>query len=572
MMSFKVLAACGSLASAAVLNPRQATTTSGTSTASATEPWYYQTSPELFAGPTVTGLIAPFLAQTNPAPWGAEASFVANAPLETNLPIKGNTNDQSIFQLHGHLSSYFPNPIGFGSNEYPVPPGTNISAVHLLHRHGSRYPTGTASVPIFGSKIHNLTLNGTANWSGELSFLNTWRYNLGAEILVARGRQELFDSGVLFYYNYGALYNTSTKIIARTTTQDRMLKSAEYFMAGFFGLEYSRNVSLVPIIEQDFFNMNCNNSNNYLSTGGNNASLIWENIYLAKATKRLKALAGGYNWTLADTYNAQSICPYEEVAFGYSQWCDLFTYEEWQGFEYTIDLQFNGNNGFGSPTGRAVGIGYVEELYARLQGHLPNVPPGTTQINTTMVNSTATFPLNQTMYLDFSHDTNIMSIITAFGLKQFAQPLPPTGPPADQQLIVSHTTPFAARMVWEIIHAPQPVKATRPTSANAAASDYYTNGTATTYIHLTISQRTVPLYKSYPQCEERDDGWCELSTILEIWGGLLDQARYDYSCNGMYSPQPAGNITNGVPVSKRDLGLTFGSGLEFHENSDRWVM
>ncbi|EXJ54700.1 hypothetical protein A1O7_10041 [Cladophialophora yegresii CBS 114405] len=567
MVSSRLLFLSGGLASAAVLDPRQATTASGETTASATEPWYYQTTPELFAGPTTTGLIAPFLAQTNPAPWGAEASFVPNAPLETNLPIQGNTNNQSIFQLHGQLSSYFPNPIGFGSNEYPLPPGANISTVHLLHRHGARYPTGTSSVASFGSKIQNITANGTAKWTGDLGFLNNWKYNLGAEILVARGRQELFDSGVLFYYNYGALYNTSTKIIARTTTQDRMLKSAEYFMAGFFGLEWTQNASLVPIIEQNNFNitlagyMNCNNSNNYLSTGGNNASVIWENIYLADATKRLKALAGGYNWTVADSYNAQTLCPYEHVAFGYSQWCDLFTYEEWQGFEYSIDLQFNGNNGFGSPTGRAVGIGYVEELYARLQGHLPDVPPGTTQINTTMVASTATFPLNQTLYFDFSHDTNIFSIITAFGLKQFGQPLGPTGPPANRQLIV-----------WEIIHTPQPLKAIRPTSPNATASDFYANGTATTYIHLSISQRTVPLYKSYPQCEERDDGWCELSTVLEIWSGLLDQAEYDYSCNGKYPAAAPGNITNGVPISKRDLGRRFGSGLEFYESSDRWVL
>ena len=55
----------------------------------------------------------------------------------------------------------------------------------------------------FGQKLHNITANGTAKWTGELSFLNTWKYQLGAEILVARGRQELFDSGVLFYYNYG---------------------------------------------------------------------------------------------------------------------------------------------------------------------------------------------------------------------------------------------------------------------------------------------------------------------------------------------------------------------------------
>ncbi len=83
-------------------------------------------------------------------------------------------------------------------------------------------------------------------------------------------------------------------------------------MAGFFGFDWTHNVSLVPIIEQINFNItlagyeNFNNSNNYLSIGGNNASLIWENIYLADATKRLKALAGGYNWTVADTYNGKS--------------------------------------------------------------------------------------------------------------------------------------------------------------------------------------------------------------------------------------------------------------------------
>lgn len=125
----------------------------------------------------------------------------------------------------------------------------------------------------------------------------------------------------------------------------------------------------------------------------------------------------------------------------------MFTYEEWRGFEYSIDLQFNGNNGFASPTGRGVGIGYVEELYARMSQHLYNLPAGSTNVNATLDEMNSTFPLNQTLYFDFSHDTNIMSIITAFGLKQFAQPLPATGPPANQQLIVSHMTPFGARMV-----------------------------------------------------------------------------------------------------------------------------
>ena len=53
-------------------------------------------------GPTVTAKEAPFLAQTNPVP-NSESSYVPNSPLATDLPISGNTNKSSIFQLVGQL-------------------------------------------------------------------------------------------------------------------------------------------------------------------------------------------------------------------------------------------------------------------------------------------------------------------------------------------------------------------------------------------------------------------------------------------------------------------------------------
>ncbi|KAL8724074.1 MAG: hypothetical protein Q9181_006998, partial [Wetmoreana brouardii] len=410
---------------AAYLDKKQASTEGGTST---TVPQYFQTTPEIYAGPTATG-VAPFLAATNPAPFGATRSFVANAPLETALPIVGDTQNASIFHLMGQLSPYFPNPDGFGVQEMALPPGASIDQVHVLHRHGSRYPTTGAGAQKFGTALASQIKAGTAgNFTGALSFLNSWSYKLGAEILVPVGRQELFDSGVLHYYDYGHLYNTSTKIIARTTTQDRMLKSAEYFMAGFFGLEWTNNATLEIIIEEEGFNnslagyFQCNNSNLVVSEGGTNASMVWENIYLQNATKRLQALSPDFKFNVSDVYNMQTLCPYETVAFGYSAFCDLFTYQEWEGFEYSIDLSFAGNNYFQSPTGRAVGIGYVQEILARLQHHVLTTTG--TQANLTLDNNTRTFPLNQTLYFDFSHDTNIAAILTAFGLVQFAPVLP----------------------------------------------------------------------------------------------------------------------------------------------------
>lgn len=51
------------------------------STSTTTVPQYFQTSPELWAGPTATGR-APFLAQTNPISFEPTATFVPTNPLE----------------------------------------------------------------------------------------------------------------------------------------------------------------------------------------------------------------------------------------------------------------------------------------------------------------------------------------------------------------------------------------------------------------------------------------------------------------------------------------------------------
>lgn len=150
---------------AGILNFRQASSSGGAS--STAVPDYFQTVPEFFPGPTATGT-APFLAEASQQ-WAS--TYYPPAPLQTHVPISGNTNNSNIFQLVGQLSPYFPSP-GFGNNEYPLPPDANITQVsgclttqltlcnhanalqvHVLHRHGARYPTGDSSVASFGSKL-----------------------------------------------------------------------------------------------------------------------------------------------------------------------------------------------------------------------------------------------------------------------------------------------------------------------------------------------------------------------------------------------------------------------------------
>lgn len=250
-----------------------------------TVPQYFQTSPELWAGPTATGAPA-FLAQTRT--FDPTATFVPNQPLQTAIPIDGmGGSNESIFQMMGYLSPYMPSP-GFGVHEYPLPAGADIVQLQMLSRHGARYPTGGtgSNVMQFGKRIADARRAGIGfRANGPLSFLNEWEYQLGSEILVPKGRQELFDSGILHSYMYSQLYNPNSKIIVRTTTQDRMLKSAEYFMAGFFGLEWPNNATIEVIIEESGFNNSLAGSKGCPNSGkeaGVNATIEWVEVYLQK--------------------------------------------------------------------------------------------------------------------------------------------------------------------------------------------------------------------------------------------------------------------------------------------------
>ena len=108
------------------------------------------------------------------------------------MPIVGNVDNGNIFQMHGQLSHYFPNPVGFGINEYPLPANASIVQLDMLSRHGARYPTTGSGATVLAARIHNATTGIIPNvtFTGALSFLNTWTYKLGAEILVPVGKQE----------------------------------------------------------------------------------------------------------------------------------------------------------------------------------------------------------------------------------------------------------------------------------------------------------------------------------------------------------------------------------------------
>ncbi|KAH9836116.1 histidine phosphatase superfamily [Rhodofomes roseus] len=484
-----------------------------------------------FAGPTPTGA-EPEAIQTAPA---------APVKLDTYpLVADGAAYNPSFNPMRywGNLSPWFSVGGAFGLPEASpqVPSGCELTQVHIVQRHGARYPTSGTNK--FAALLQDAVVNGTGFTAhGPLEFLNTWTYKLGAEILTPFGRKQLYDLGVAARVQYGHLLDEFTRLpVFRTTSEWRMVQSARNWAAGFFGLEeYPTSYHEEIIIEEEGYNNtlvpwnDCDNANGDLYTMGSWYANNWTEIYLKDTVKRLQQYVDGVELTTTYVSEMQDLCAYETVSIGYSKFCELFTEEEWKGYQYANDLDFWYADGPGNPTGAAQGIGYVQELVARLTQTPMTVFDTTT--NGTLDGNNITFPLDQPIYMDATHDTNIASIAVAMNFTSMVAsgPLPVDYIPEDLSYNTQHIAPFAAHLVGQVMTCP----------VKHSTSD------SEKYIRWLLNDGVVPL-TGIKYCEEPNkDGLCLLDNFIKGMQERVAEVDFQYDCFGNVSVPYPDNLTNG---------------------------
>ncbi|KAI0266664.1 phosphoglycerate mutase-like protein [Gloeopeniophorella convolvens] len=541
------------LASASVLGarapPQRASTFAGATTAFA------------FPPPGVTATVpdpnfpdASVVGFPGATPTGDEAFAIETAPvipaIENESPVirpdtfdhKGSNFD--VVRSWGNLSPMFSLDAGtFGLPESSpiVPEGCSINAVNILHRHGARYPTAGSAPSAFAAKIHNASTTGNGfSASGPLKFLDTWTFKLGAEILTPLGRQQLYELGVTSRIRYGNLLKGFTDLpVWRTTSEDRMVDSALQFAAGFWGVrDAPTSYHQLIEIEADGFNStlapydNCNNSNNAIADLGPQMANKWAAIYTAPTVKRLQSFIKGVTLTPTDIVGMQQTCAYESVALGFSQFCGLFTQSEWESYEYFNDLSFWYANGPGNAAVAAQGIGYVSEFISRLtKTRITNFD---TSVNATIVSSNITFPLDQPIFVDASHDTIISAIAVALNLTSLAAsgPLPTTHIQKNRQWIVSHIAPFATTLVAQILSCP-------------ASSE-------PTHVRWILNDAVVPL-TGVRGCKADKNGLCEIGAYINGTQARIAEVDYQFDCFANYTvPVPDTIIDGRFPPALRN--------------------
>ncbi|KAL8283149.1 hypothetical protein RQP46_005927 [Phenoliferia psychrophenolica] len=343
---------------------------------------------------------------------------------------------------------------------------------------------------------------------------------------------------------YGELLNGSKKkLVFRTESQDRMLKSALNFAAGFWGIPYEDQYHQLITIEWPGHNntlspyMTCKNANRPDLNLAREKVPQWIGIYLKDALARLQPLIRGFDLTLADLWNMQQMAAYEVVALGGTRFAELFTDEEWDGFEYAMDLYFWYGYSFGNPAQAAVGLGWVQEWLARV-----------TQTPITTFNSTTNatlhtdeyFPLDQKVYVDATHDTIISAVITTLNFSGFASsgPLPSTHIPPGRSFDTAKIAPFAANLVAQVMTCGSP-------SSRASADD----PTAGKSVRWLLNDGVVPL-SHIEGCG--DDGSCDLGVFVRATTKLTSSIDWAYDC---LSPYELGDlpIVDGRPTGRPGL-------------------
>ncbi|KIM58916.1 hypothetical protein SCLCIDRAFT_127317 [Scleroderma citrinum Foug A] len=492
-----------------------------------------------YPGPTFPGA-EPGVAATAPAyPLHSGSPHLVPPPHFAKGKGKSEQDKFDIFRHWGSLSPWYSVEQGaFGVDSSPEAPETcRITGVHLLHRHGARYPadsTSTSGPPGFAARLR-AHANMTA--SGPLRFLDGWTYKLGEEGLTPFGRAQLFDLGVSMRMRYGFLLKNFTDAnilpVFRTESQNRMLASAQNFALGFFGYPLDHQYEQVITIESKGFNntlapyRSClNNEDRSKAYRGLGPANEWATRYLENAVKRLQKHISGMTLTVDDLYAMQQTCAYETVGLGFSKFCELFTEKEWEGFDYAYAIFSLLPYGvsFGSPFSKGLGIGYVQELVSRLTK--TPIETHNTSTNGTLHNP-VTFPFGHSLYVDATHEVVVLYVLTALGLSNFAKtgPLPTDHIPDQRSFRTSQIAPFATNVQFQLL------------SCSSEPGPQ---------IRVIVNDGVVPL-NVLDGCPDNQYGMCPVDAFVEAQKENIRITDWNLVCNEKWEIPDGWNTTSGYP-------------------------
>ncbi|POS86449.1 hypothetical protein EPUL_001377 [Erysiphe pulchra] len=368
-----------------------------------------------------------------------------------------------ISRYWGQYSPYFSVPSDISPD---LPEQCQITFAQVLSRHGARDPT-LHKTQRYNKLIEDIQSKATS-YSDQFAFIKDFKYTLGADMLSRFGQKQMIDSGISFYNRYKDNSRKITPFI-RASGQTRVIESAQNWTQGFHKArmhdlgsvdEGKYPYNILTISEEA-------GSNNTLDHGlcrefeegsfseiGSSAKGIWASIFIPSIAARLNSNLPGVNFTSENAIDLMSICPFHTVAneLGHvSPFCNLFSEDEWHAFDYYQTLSKYYEYSWGNPLGPTQGVGFTNELIARMTNKPVN---DHTSTNSTLDSNPETFPISEKtiLYADFSHDNTMIAVYSALGLFNSTPPLSNTTLEEAKALkgfSTSWLVPFGGRAYFE---------------------------------------------------------------------------------------------------------------------------
>lgn len=195
-----------------------------------------------------------------------------------------------------------------------------------------------------------------------------------------------------------------------------------------------------------------------------------------------------------------------------------------------VDISFYYNNGYGSPVAAAQGKGFLTEFLSRF-----TETPITTfdsSTNSTLDSNPKTFPLNQSIYADATHEVVVLDSLTAFNLSAIFS----TGPVsatkrAPSSFIASQTVPFATHLHIQVMEC----------------SDM----TPTKQMRFILNDAVLPIDQSWPGsgCESNKDGLCGFDNVVAALQRRNEEIDWEYDCFANYTAGPGMDYNGRAPRS-----------------------
>ena len=284
----------------------------------------------------------------------------------------------------------------------PSPPqGCSVTRAAYLAHHGAIYASGQEYTSILAPFFKKLA-NNSVDWaqtSPSLAFLATWTPPIAAdqvENLTRSGKLEANEFGVRLSYRYP---NLPLPQQVWASSSDKTMQSAQSII---LGLEPEPNqINLVSVQENKLAGANTLTPQSscpaYSTNSGSTQAEQFAETYIPSILTRLNAEALAFNFTSADVLAMQTLCAYETVIRGHSDFCslNLFSADEWLAFEYANDILDFYSMGYGTT----------------VPGHI-----GYPWFNATAELLTTDPAPAQSLYISVTHRELLPMVATAMGL------------------------------------------------------------------------------------------------------------------------------------------------------------